>query len=416
MPHRRRIAVLTASLAGGGAERVAWTIARALAGRGHGVDLLLRQIKCDYPTEVADAPGSIRFFSVSPGSAGPEAARTNGEGAGRTWRTAIRPEVPAWRARFPRIAMAAVAAPRQWPALESAAAELAVPVAAYIDRERPDALLAVNRIEALSAALARRLARRPVRMVATLNNARLNDKRIRAYRASYPFVDAAVGVSRGISGMLAGVAGVPRERVRTIHDPVFSPELLEKAEEPVSHPWLGGDAPVILTAAALLTKKDYPTLLLAFSRLVSRRPARLVALGQGKLLTRLQAQTRELGIDDKVDFAGLVSNPIAYMAQADLFVLASRFEGLPNVLIQAMATGCPVVSTDCPHGPAEILDHGKYGPLVPVGDADALAEAMQRTLDAPPDTNGLRNRAASFSVDRAVDAYEALLVGGAPGA
>ena len=407
----RRIAVLTASLGGGGAERVALTIARGLAGRGHDVDLLLGEVKCDYPDEAADAAANnVRFFWVYPDTAGPEAARTHDGGAGRTWRTAIRPKPP-----DSRIAPALAASPLQRPVLESPWPERARLVAAYIDRERPDALLAVNVYEAVSAALARRLARHPVRMVATLNNGYVNDRRIRNFRASYPFVDVAVGVSRGISGLLADVAGVPRGRIRTIHDPVFSPELLEKAVEPVSHPWLGGDVPVVLTAASLSKKKDYPTLLRAFRRLVSRRPARLVAFGEGQLLAKLRTLTRELGIEGHVDFAGFVRNPFAYMARADLFVLSSRFEGLPGVLIQAMATGCPVVSTDCPHGPAEILEHGKYGPLVPVGDADTLSEAMRRTLDAPPGADALRTRAAFFSVERAIDAYEALFAGGAPG-
>ena len=414
---RRRIAVLAASLARGGAERVALTFARGLAKRGHGVDLLMGEVNCYYPEEAADAAArNVRFFWVYPDTAGPEAARTLGGGAGRTWQTAVRPKVSAWRARFSRVALPFAAAPRQRPVLNPPVPERALLVAAYIDRERPDVLLAVNEHEAVSAALARRLARHPVRMVATLNNGLVNDRRIRNFRASYPFVDVAVGVSRGISGVLADVAGVPRGRVRTIHDPVFSPELLEKAVEPVSHPWLGGDVPVVLAAASLSPKKDYPTLLRAFSRLVSRRPARLVVLGEGVLLAKLRTQTEELGIDGQVDFAGFVRNPFAYMARADLFVLASRFEGLPGVLIQAMATGCPVVSTDCPHGPDEILEHGKYGPLVPVGDDAALAEAMCRTLDAPPDADALRSRAAVFSVERSIDAYEAVLAGGAPGA
>ena len=398
---RRHIAVLAASLAGGGAERVALTVARGLAKRRHRVDLLLGELECDYPDEAADATANnIRFFSVYPA-------------AGRTWQTAIRPKPPTWRDRFSRISLAIAAAPLQRQVLKSPPwPERARLVAAYIDRERPDALLAVNEHEAVSAALARRLARHPVRMVATLNGARVDDEwRIRRFRASYPFVDVAVGVSRGVSGLLADVVGVPRGQIRTIHDPVFSPELLEKAVEPVSHPWLGGDVPVVLTAGSLRTEKDYPTLLRAFSRLVSRRPARLVVLGEGVLLAKLRTQTEELGIDGQVDFAGFVRNPFAYMARADLFVLSSRFEGLPGVLIQAMATGCPVVSTDCPHGPAEILERGKYGPLVPVGDDDALSEAMRRTLDAPPAADALRTRAAFFSVDRSVDAYEALLTG-----
>ena len=120
---------------------------------------------------------------------------------------------------------------------------------------------------------------------------------------------------------------------------------------------------------------------------------------------------QRLGIAEHVDFPGFVENPYAFLAKAALFVLSSRNEALPTVLIEAMACGCPVVSTDCSFGPSEILQEGKFGALVPVGDAEALAAAMGRTLDEPPRRATLRERASFFSIERAVDQYEKLLLG-----
>ena len=134
-------------------------------------------------------------------------------------------------------------------------------------------------------------------------------------------------------------------------------------------------------------------------------------LGEGRLRPKLLSLARELGVAEQVDFPGFRENPYAFLARADLFVLSSRNEALPTVLIEAMACGCPVVSTDCPYGPREILEDGRLGPLVPVGDADALAEAMARVLDAPPSRDLLRERASFFSVERAVDRYEEMLLG-----
>jgi PAS domain S-box-containing protein len=120
-------------------------------------------------------------------------------------------------------------------------------------------------------------------------------------------------------------------------------------------------------------------------------------------------------IADDVDVPGFVPNPLAYMARAAVFVLSSTWEGFGNVLVEALACGCPVVSTDCPSGPAEVLDHGRYGRLVPVGDEAAMAEAILATLDAPPDPVLLRARARMFSVDQALDRYLGLLLGASVG-
>jgi len=198
--------------------------------------------------------------------------------------------------------------------------------------------------------------------------------------------------------------------VQVIYNPVVTDQLLAKAAAPLDHPWfVPGSPAVILSAGRLTAQKDYPTLLRAFARLTAGREARLIVLGEGEARGSLEALARDLGVADQIFFASFVENPFAYMARADLFVLSSAWEGHPNVIVEAMACGTPVVSTDCPSGPAEILDNGKYGRLVPVGDADDLSAAMAATLDAPPKAESLRARARMFHANAAAGAYLAAL-------
>ena len=263
-----------------------------------------------------------------------------------------------------------------------------------------------------AATMAVRTARRCVRIVGVLHNAVRSRRGLDRARRSFPGADAAVGVSRGVAAELKEAVGVPAYRVHTIYNPVVSANPVRDADRPAGHPWLDELGPQVVLAAGRLNKqKDFPTLLAAFAKLLVHRPARLIVLGKGRLRPMLTAQARELRIAEHVDFPGFVENPCAFMAKAGLFVLSSRHEGLPTVLIEAMACGCPVVSTDCSFGPSEILQEGKFGALVPVGDAEALAAAMGRTLDEPPRRATLRERASFFSIERAVDQYEKLLLG-----
>jgi glycosyltransferase involved in cell wall biosynthesis len=174
----------------------------------------------------------------------------------------------------------------------------------------------------------------------------------------------------------------------------------------------------VLAAGRLHAQKDFPTLVRAFARLRARIPTRLIILGQAPeprpgateaAQAELRALAASLGVARDVDLPGFVANPFAYMTRAGLFALSSAWEGLPTVLVEALACGCPVVSTDCPSGPREILDGGRWGRLVPVGDDVALAEAMELTLAEAPDRAALRARAAEFSVERATDTYLRLL-------
>ncbi len=220
-----------------------------------------------------------------------------------------------------------------------------------------------------------------------------------------------MAVSEGVAEDLALTASLPRERITTIYNPVVTPALAGQAQAPLTHPWFApGSPPVLLAVGRLHYQKDFPTLLRAFARVRAVRAVRLLILGEGDQGVALQASAQELGITTDVELPGFVLNPFAYMARAAVFVLSSAYEGLPGVLIQALACGCPVVSTDCPSGPAEILEGGVYGPLVPVGDDAALAKAILSTLNARPNPDWLRTRAAEFSVDRAVDRYLEVLL------
>jgi glycosyltransferase involved in cell wall biosynthesis len=169
-----------------------------------------------------------------------------------------------------------------------------------------------------------------------------------------------------------------------VPNPVITNELFELAKTPLHHPWFKPkESPVILAAGRLTRQKDFPTLIQAFALVRPNFAARLIILGEGRDRTILQDLIVRLSLQDWIDLPGFVTNPYAYMKQADLFVLSSRWEGSPNVLTEAMALGLPVVATDCQSGPREILQEGRLGPLVPVGDSKALSQAMLRVLQDP---------------------------------
>jgi glycosyltransferase involved in cell wall biosynthesis len=285
---------------------------------------------------------------------------------------------------------------------------------------RPDALVTATPHPNLQGVWARRLSGVPLRLLVTEHIAPSQKARrllVPLVRHAYAQADAIGAVSRALGDDLARFAGIPRERITTLYNPVVDAAMIEKARAPLDHPWFDGNGPpVVLGAGRLADQKDFPTLIRAFALLRRRRPARLVILGSAKVHAKtverrdaLLSLAAELGVADDVQLPGSTDNPFAWMARASVFALSSRFEGLGNVLIEAMACGCPVVSTDCESGPAEILEDGRVGPLVPVGDAPALAVAIERVLDSAPDRDALRRRAEEFGVDRAVDAYLALL-------
>ncbi|MBA1147706.1 glycosyltransferase [Ectothiorhodospiraceae bacterium WFHF3C12] len=290
----------------------------------------------------------------------------------------------------------------------------------YLRRNRPRAMLTdkdrVNR----AALWARRLTGVPRRLVVRMGmTVSLNLERRGGWarfsqrfsiRHFYPWADGIVTPSRGAGDDLAALAGLPGERVTVIPNPVVDDALYAAAAEPVDHPWFAaGEAPVVVGAGELSERKDFATLVRAFARVRARRPCRLVILGRGRQREALLALAAELGVAGDVDLPGFAANPYAYMARAGCFAMTSRLEGAGIALIEALALGTPVVSTDCPSGPAETLENGRYGPLVDVGDDQALAASIGELLDAPPDRDFLRAGAARYSVARVADRYLAVL-------
>lgn len=198
----------------------------------------------------------------------------------------------------------------------------------------------------------------------------------------YPYADEIVAVSDGVGEDLLKMTNASPEQITTIYNPSVTEDLLEKRTEPVDHPWFDEDEeiPVILGVGELSEQKDFETLIRAFDRVVDNQQARLVILGEGPRREKLETLIAELGLGDVVSMPGFVDNPYAYMAKTDVFVLSSRWEGCPNVLVEAMACGAPVVSTDCPSGPEEILKDGKHGLLLSVGDEEQMARCVINVL------------------------------------
>lgn len=400
------IAILLNDLSGGGVERSMLTLAGGFLARGHAVDLVLARHAGPLQSEV---PAGARV--VVPDARGGmtaclAVARADPAGIG----VLARPVLLARRKRQGEMV----------PRLPS--------LVAYLRRERPDVLVSAKYRPNLCAIWARQLAGTPTRVVLTERASpteHFPKKRARTahHRAVpvlmhryYPRADQIVTVSRDLADDLARFAGIPRGRIVAIYNPVVDERIVGAATEIPDHPWMQqDDVPVVLGVGRLEWRKGFATLVRAFARVRRQRPLRLMILGGGKTAKgeaadrlELEALARKLGAEDDVALPGFKLNPFAYMARASVFVLPSVYEGLPGVLIQAIACGCPVVSTDCPTGPREILEGGRYGPLVPVGDDEAMAEAIARILDAPTPAALLRRRAQDFSVEAAVSNYLAL--------
>lgn len=236
----------------------------------------------------------------------------------------------------------------------------------------------------------------------------------------YRRADALIAISAGVAADAVRTLGLAPDRVEVIANPVDSAAIRRAAAAPLDDPWLApGAPPLVLAVAKLRPQKDLATLIRAFAGLRRGRPARLVILGEGPERARLEELAQRLGVAEDVRLPGFDPNPFAWMMRAALFVLSSRFEGFSNVLAEALACGCRIVATDCPYGPRELLEGGRLGRLVPPGDPAALAFAMAAALDAPHDPAAGPARVARLSVERAVDAYRAVLLriaGAAPAA
>jgi len=295
------------------------------------------------------------------------------------------------------------------------------PLQAYLRKHRPAALLSTlvpNNIVAIWGARGRAHRTRVVVREANTFSVQGADvegqvelQALKLAPVWYRRADRVVAVSAGVGDDLIRTLRLPKRSLAVVPNGLDLEAVRRLAAETTDHRWLvDHDVPVILAVGRLATQKAFDQLIEAFAVLRRTRSARLLILGEGRIRRSLEAQVQALGLQDDVDLPGETSNVFAYMARADLFVLSSRWEGFPNVLVEALACGCPVVATDCPSGPSEILDGGRYGSLVPVDDVPALTAAMEATLGAPLSRDVLMGRAATYSIDAMADAYCRLLV------
>ncbi|MDZ4185336.1 MAG: glycosyltransferase [Desulfuromonadales bacterium] len=287
----------------------------------------------------------------------------------------------------------------------------------YLKRERPAVLLADKYRVIHTAYFAKILSGVPVRLIFSMGATISIDLAGRSaferwyqrqfIKHFYPRADKVIVTSKGVADDMAAYGRIARSCIEVVPCPVIATELLQTRPQRPEHPWFqAGEPPVILGVGELSKRKDFATLIRAFALVRAERPCRLVILGRGRQHDHLIALAGELGVGDDVDLAGFQPNPYAFMAYAALFAFTSQHEGLGFVVIEALAVGTPVVSTDCPSGPREILRDGKYGELVPVGAVVALAGAIAKTLDAPRrDPDFLRQAALPYEIECSTDAY-----------
>ena len=341
----RHLALLVGSFPEGAIQQVFINLANVFVQRGHRVDLVAAQFQGEIPPDLDARVEAINL----------DARATR---------------IPWLRAKR-----------RRW--LPGSAPELA----AYLRSQQPDGLLCGGTYANLAGLLARRLAGVPVRVTICEQNplslSVSNPGRIKLFmpwlaRRLYPTADGLVGASGGVADDLARFARIPRQRIEAIPNPVLTQDLRDQMAVAPEHPeWLEGDLPVIVTAARLAPQKDLETLIRAFSLLRAHREARLLILGEGRSRKALEKTIRRLDLGASVRMPGRVANPLPYLRYARVFALSSIYEGFGNVVVEALAAGCPVVSTDCPGGPPEILAGGQFGRLVPMGDVPGLCQGTR---------------------------------------
>ena len=362
----QRLAIFVADMGGGGAERSMLNLARGFAKRGHSVDLVLARAEGQF---LNDLPDDVRVIDLN-------ASRVI----------------------------------KSLPGLMR-----------YLRREKPDGMVSSVDYVNIVALWARRLSGARTKLVINEQNqlsvlsanSPLRRQRMmpKLARRFYKWANAIIAVSEGVKADLETVLRLPPERIDVIYNPsVDQSQVHAAAKLEVEHPWFQDQQiPTILAAGRLTAQKDYPTLLRAFARVRAEKRARLVILGEGEDRSQLESLVRELGIGEDVSLPGFAGNPFAYMARASLFVMSSRWEGLPTVLVEALCCGAPVVSTDCPSGPREILKDPRCSRLVPVSDVNALSDAIISALDGKlrkPE----RESWLPFEMDIITDRYLAIML------
>lgn len=365
------IGIFLPNLSGGGAERAMLHLAEGLCQHGFKIDLVLVKAEGDYLDLV---PSAVRIVDL--------------------------------RSKFPLVLSKTIALRR------------------YLQHENPAIIFSA--LDLVGSALwakwwansqphgSTRVSTRVVMCIQTFLSGQFQDDqrytiapiRAQMVRWLYPKANGLIAASHGTAEDLAHLIAVPVEQIRVVYNPVITPAVLQKIQEPIEHPWFSpGEPPVILGVGRLVAQKDFFTLVRAFQQVRQQRPARLMILGEGSDRSDLEKLIQNLSLEDDVALPGFVDNPYAYMAKAAVFALSSKYEGFGNVVAEAMAAGTSIVSTDCPSGPAEILENGNYGTLVAIADPEAMASAIIKTLDHPAQAELLKARSLAFSSDRVIKQY-----------
>lgn len=303
------------------------------------------------------------------------------------------------------------------------------PLVNYLQQYNPPALLVAKDRAGRAALIARAIAQRSktrlqTRIVIRLGtnlSAALDGKpawqrysRLYPIRRLYPLADAIVAVSEGVAADTVNNARISADKVHVVRNPVITPDLYEQANAslPASavSDWLTNRTqPVALAAGRLTRQKDFMTLLQAVKQVNQTTPLRLIILGEGRQREALEQSIAASGLQQQVALPGFQANPYAWIQRADVFVLSSRWEGSPNVLTEAAALGIPVVATDCPSGPRELLQDGYYGPLVPMGNAQAMADAIIEVLNDPHPVARLQEATQAYTAQQSAQHYLSLL-------
>ena len=403
-----RIAFLLDNLTGGGAEKVILNLAHGFASLGHQVDLLVCKVEGVLSNSIPAGVKLVHLESASPVRGLLCALRADPAGSRQLLGTVVNSR------RVPR-------GFKYIPA-----------IAEYLKTNRVDVLLSALPKSNINAVLAKYCCKAKTRVIVgahinlstqiseSLSRGRSRLQHLRpVIQRCYRRADAVVAVSKGVEKDIVQCLGLDPEKVTTIYNPIEMPELEAMSREPLDHPWFGsGAVPVILGVGRFVAQKDFPLLIRAFAKVRQRRNVRLMLLGGDKTSgpqcehrKELLGLADQLGVGKDFEMPGFKVNPYPYLKNASVFVLSSRYEGFGNVIVEALLTGCTVVSTDCPNGPAEILHNGEFGRLVPVNDENALADAICDTLDNPKSREFLQARGKSFSVERAVESYSQIFFG-----
>lgn len=360
---KRTVALFVPTLGGGGAERVMITLAGEFVRAGCAVDLLTVDGAGPYRAEL---PAEVRVVDFATGRVS--------KSFGRLCR--------------------------------------------YLRQERPQVLMATLTHANVASVLARAVTGVQVRLFVREANvlsretagARLG-VRVAPWlvRWTYRLADGIIAPSEGVADDLVKNHSMARKRVHVIHNPVVNDRLFTLAQQLPSHPWARDrEIPLVLGVGRLTPQKDFATLIRAFRQVRERHVARLLILGEGEQRGMLERLVAELGLEEDVALPGFVENPFAYMTRASVFVLSSLFEGLPNAMVQAFALGTPIVATDCQSGPREILQGGRFGTLVPVGDETAMASAIVGQISGGREGAATKSASLRFHVRKVTEDYLAL--------